>query len=122
MEVNNEIMEIVSFEKRTFEEMAAKLDYFVQRMDDLCRQHGEKKAERWMDSHAVASVILQCPAAHFKQVRHLLVSQQLIAIYGRSALAEQLFERSQKPVEIRVEFTYPLMVFFSDFTTHTVCL
>ena len=40
MEVNNEIMEIVSFEKRTFEEMAAKLDYFVQRMDDLCRQHG----------------------------------------------------------------------------------
>ena len=29
---------------------------------------------------------------------------------------------SQKPVEIRVEFTYPLMVFFSDFTTHTVCL
>lgn len=53
MEVNNEIMEIVSFEKRTFEEMAAKLDYFVQRMDNLCRQHGEKKAERWMDSHAV---------------------------------------------------------------------
>ena len=39
-------MEIVSFEKRTFEEIAAKLDYFVQRMDDLCRQHGEKKAER----------------------------------------------------------------------------
>ena len=53
MEINNEIMEIVSFEKRTFEEIAAKLDYFVQRMDDLCRQHGEKKAERWMDSHAV---------------------------------------------------------------------
>lgn len=53
MEINNEIMEIVSFEKRTFEEMAAKLDYFVQRMDDLCQQHGKKKAERWMDSHAV---------------------------------------------------------------------
>lgn len=53
MEINNEIMEIVSFEKRTFEEIAAKLDYFVQRMDDLCRQHGEKKAERWMDSHDV---------------------------------------------------------------------
>ena len=46
-------MEIVSFEKRTFEEIAAKLDYFVQRMDDLCQQHGKKKAERWMDSHAV---------------------------------------------------------------------
>ena len=29
------------------------MDYFVQRMDDLCQQHGKKKAERWMDSHAV---------------------------------------------------------------------
>ena len=38
MEINNEIMEIVSFEKRTFEEIAAKLDYFVQRMDDVCRK------------------------------------------------------------------------------------
>ena len=62
MEVNNEIMEIVSFEKRTFEEMAAKLDYFVQRMDDLCRQHGEKKAERWMDSHAVCRKLRISPS------------------------------------------------------------
>ena len=50
-------MDIVSFDKRTFEEIAAKLDYFVQRMDDLCRQHGEKKAERWMDSHAVCRLL-----------------------------------------------------------------
>ena len=33
-------MEIISFEKRTFEEIAAKLDYFVQRVESLCREHG----------------------------------------------------------------------------------
>ena len=51
--INREIMEIVSFEKRAFEEMAAKLDYFVRRMDNLCRLHGERKTGEWMDNHAV---------------------------------------------------------------------
>mgnify|MGYP007126221346 CR=1 FL=1 len=46
-------MEIISFEKKAFEEVAAKLDYFVRRMDNLCRLHGEKKAGIWMDNHAV---------------------------------------------------------------------
>ena len=32
-------MEIISFEKRTFEEIAAKLDHFVQRVESLCREH-----------------------------------------------------------------------------------
>ena len=41
-------MEIISFEKRAFEEVAAKLDYFVQRVDNLCRMHGEKnRAVGW---------------------------------------------------------------------------
>lgn len=40
-------MEIISFEKKAFEEVAAKLDYFVRRMDNLCRLHGEKKAGIW---------------------------------------------------------------------------
>ena len=35
-------MEIISFEKRTFEEIAAKLDRFVQRVESLCREHGWK--------------------------------------------------------------------------------
>ena len=35
-------MEIISFEKRTFEEIAAKLDCFVQRVESLCREHGGK--------------------------------------------------------------------------------
>lgn len=55
------IMEIVSFEKSAFEEMTAKLDYFVRRMDDLCRLHGEKKADKWMDNHAVCRKLRICP-------------------------------------------------------------
>ena len=33
-------MEIISFEKRTFEEIAAKLDHFVKRVESLCRERG----------------------------------------------------------------------------------
>ena len=40
-------MEIISFEKRTFEEIAAKLDRFVQ------REHGGKETSEWMDNHEV---------------------------------------------------------------------
>ena len=44
-------MEIISFEKRTFEEIAAKLDRFVQRVESLCREHGGKETGEWMDNH-----------------------------------------------------------------------
>lgn len=46
-------MEIISFEKRTFEEIAAKLDRFVQRVESLCREHGGKETGEWMDNHEV---------------------------------------------------------------------
>ena len=46
-------MEIISFEKRTFEEIAAKLDRFVQRVESLCREHGGKETSEWMDNHEV---------------------------------------------------------------------
>ena len=42
-------MEIISFEKRTFEEIAAKLDRFVQRVESLCREHGGKETSECMD-------------------------------------------------------------------------
>ena len=44
-------MEIISFEKRTFEEIAAKLDRFVQRVESLCCEHGGKETSEWMDNH-----------------------------------------------------------------------
>ena len=46
-------MEIISFEKQAFEEVAAKLDYFVQRIDNLCKSYGEREKNGWMDNHAV---------------------------------------------------------------------
>ena len=54
-------MEIISFEKKAFEDVAAKLDYFVRRMDNLCRLHGEKKAGIWMDNHAVCQKLRISP-------------------------------------------------------------
>ena len=54
-------MEIISFEKRAFEEVAAKLDYFVQRVDNLCRMHGEKKPGCWMDNRAVCQKLRISP-------------------------------------------------------------
>ena len=44
-------MEIVSIEKKTFEELVAKFDRFVRRMDAICHRHGEKKMSEWMDNH-----------------------------------------------------------------------
>ena len=46
-------MNIISFEERTFEGIAAKFEYFVQRVDNLCRRQGEKKIDEWMDNHDV---------------------------------------------------------------------
>ena len=46
-------MNIISFEERTFEGIAAKFEYFVQRVDNLCRRHGERKIDEWMDNHDV---------------------------------------------------------------------
>ena len=41
-------MEIISFEKRTFEEIATKLDRFVLRVESLCREHGGKETSEWL--------------------------------------------------------------------------
>lgn len=40
-------------EVSTFEGITAKFEYFVQLVDNLCRRHGEKKIEEWMDNHDV---------------------------------------------------------------------
>ena len=50
-------MEIISFEKRTFEEIAAKLDRFVQRVESLCREHGGKETSEWMDTRSAAGCV-----------------------------------------------------------------
>ena len=54
-------MEIISFEKRTIEAGAAKLESFVQRMDNLGRLHGDKKPGCWMDNRAVCQKLRISP-------------------------------------------------------------
>ena len=54
-------MEIISFEKKTFEEISAKLDYFVQRMETLCNSHDQKETGKWMDSHSVCRKLRVSP-------------------------------------------------------------
>ena len=50
-------MEIVSIEKKTFEELVAKFDHFVRRMDAICHRHGEKKMNEWMDNQDVCQML-----------------------------------------------------------------
>ena len=72
--------------------------------------------------NAVVAVVLQGSPAHFQQVCHFLVCQQLIVIGRRLPFFQQLFEQGQQPVEIRVERLYPLVVLFSDFITHMLLI
>ena len=50
-------MEIVSIERKTFEELVAKFDRFVSRMDAICHRHGEKKISEWMDNQDVCRIL-----------------------------------------------------------------
>ena len=50
-------MEIVSIERKTFEELVAKFDRFVRRMDAICHRHGEKKMSEWMDNQDVCRML-----------------------------------------------------------------
>ena len=42
-------MEIVSIEKKTFEELVSRLGQFVKRMDSINRQRGGRRMSEWMD-------------------------------------------------------------------------
>ena len=57
-------MEIVSIEKKTFEEMAARFDRFVRRMDDICKRHGEKTMNEWMDNQDVCRMLNISPRTY----------------------------------------------------------
>ena len=50
-------MEIVAIERKTFEELVAKFDRFVSRMDAICHRHGEKKMSEWMDNQDVCQLL-----------------------------------------------------------------
>ena len=46
-------MEIISIEKKTFEELVSRLGQFVKRMDSINRQRGGRRMSEWMDNQDV---------------------------------------------------------------------
>ena len=54
-------MEIISIEKKTFEELVLRLGQFVKRMDSINRQRGGKRMSDWMDNQDVCQVLKISP-------------------------------------------------------------
>ena len=50
-------MEIISIEKKTFEELVLRLGQFVKRMDRINRQRGGRRMSDWMDNQDVCQVL-----------------------------------------------------------------
>ena len=46
-------MEIISIEKKTFEELVSRLGQFVKRMDSINRQRSGRRMSDWMDNQDV---------------------------------------------------------------------
>lgn len=50
-------MEIVSIERQVFERMVAKFEAYVRRMDEICRDNGEKRMGGWLDNQDVCRML-----------------------------------------------------------------
>lgn len=50
-------MEIISIEKKAFEEMMARFDSFVHQMESICSSQREKKMSDWMDNQDVCCIL-----------------------------------------------------------------
>ena len=55
------VMEIISIEKKTFEELVSRLGQFVKRMDSINRQRGGRRMSDWMDNQDVCQVLKISP-------------------------------------------------------------
>lgn len=50
-------MEIVSIERQVFERMSAKFEAYVRKVDELCRNSGEKRMGEWLDNQDVCRML-----------------------------------------------------------------
>lgn len=50
-------MEIVSIEREVFERMVAKFEAYVRRVDEICRDKGEKRMGGWLDNQDVCRML-----------------------------------------------------------------
>ena len=85
-------MEIISIEKKTFEELVLRLGQFVKRMDSINRQRGGRRMSDWMDNQDVCQALKISP----RTLQTLLDSGRLphsminIRIYYRPEDVERL--------------------------------
>ncbi|MDR3058080.1 MAG: helix-turn-helix domain-containing protein [Prevotella sp.] len=54
-------MEIVNVDAKTFEEMLSKFESFASRMEQLCRLHGDKDMNEWLDNQDVCLLLKISP-------------------------------------------------------------
>nr|WP_279086564.1 helix-turn-helix domain-containing protein [Bacteroides acidifaciens] len=54
-------MEVITIEKKTFEEMTAKFDEFVNRVERICHLNREKGMGEWLDNQDVCRILNICP-------------------------------------------------------------
>jgi hypothetical protein len=50
-------MEIINIDAQTFEAMLSKFEGFAKRMEQLCRQHGDKGMSEWLDNQDVCQLL-----------------------------------------------------------------
>jgi len=54
-------MDIVNIETKTFETMLSEFESFVERMENLCRLHGDKGLSEWIDNQEVCHLLQISP-------------------------------------------------------------
>lgn len=50
-------MEIINIEAQTFEKMLSKFEDFASRMEYLCRLHGDRDMQEWLDNQDVCQLL-----------------------------------------------------------------
>ncbi|MCC8173008.1 MAG: helix-turn-helix domain-containing protein [Odoribacter sp.] len=50
-------MKIISIEAQTFETMMEKFNAFTQKVEGICKKHGDKGLQKWMDNQDVCMIL-----------------------------------------------------------------
>ncbi len=50
-------MEVITIEKKTFEEMTVKFDEFVKRIERICSRYSNKSMGEWLDNQDVCRIL-----------------------------------------------------------------
>ena len=87
-------MEIISIEKKTFEEFVSRLGQFVKQMDSINRQRSGRRMSEWMDNQDVCQALKISPRTlqtlrDCGQLPHSKINNR---IYCRPEDVERLFE------------------------------